>query len=976
MLSHDRSNFVYRGTPMTLAAWFSSLRQQRRLTRTGARRNRSRAFNRRASFEALEDRRLLSTVSFASDTQTADQGATDFSVTVALSGSVTTLGSDWPGPVGLAVDSNGILYVNQSDDAGTVSKVLPGGQVTEFVSGFTPLHAMAGDLAFGLNGNLYVANTGANEVDEVTPSGHKSKFVSLNDPVGLAFDFAGNLYVSDFKDNKVSKVAPSGNVESFASAGLDGPTGLACDRAGNVYVANKLGHTVSEYFPTGQVASVLTAFTAPDAVAIDPVTNRLYVADAGINTVFEILGAGNYNDVIPGLADPDGMVFDSAGDLYIAEYGDSETIGTVNEYSAPATVPFTIGGTAVSNVAYSGVTASPLTFDIAQTTQTITGTLLADPGPSQTMIFGLGNPSGTTVVSPSVCTLTIMEPPTVQFSALGETVNASTGTISIPVTVSGASNSILTVPFTLSGSAASGTDFSSVTASPLTFQSGQTTEDITVTFLSDPGPSQTLTVSLGTPMGGGLGSPSDNTLTIAEPVRVQFVAAGEAVSESAGSFIIPVTVAGTLTGTPFASGTSFNTPSALAADAAGNVYVANAGDGTVSEVSPTGQVSLFASGFKLPMGLAFHAGKLYVADQGADTVYEVPAANATPITVESGFNNPTGLAFDSKGNLYVAELDAGTVREVQAAGGPPGTFASGLNSPIALAFDAAGNLYVANLVDGTVSKVAKAGGTASTFASGFNNPIGLAFDSAGNLYVADSENNTVDEVTATRAVSIFADGFQLPAGLAIVAGGMYVTDTGNDTMSQVTGFAVPFAIGGSAAAGVAYTGVTAGVLTFGIGQTTQFITGTLLSDPGPARALTFTLGTPTGGAVLGSPSVNTLTISEPAQGSTGSSLPPVFLGEERVFSGKGKHKKLVGFEFLFNGALNAGSAQSTRNYHVTQKLGKKVKVLVVRSALYDPGNFSVTISVAGFNTGKAAKVTVAGLEGANGAAIAQISSGL
>ena len=63
---------------------------------------------------------------------------------------------------------------------------------------------------------------------------------------------------------------------------------------------------------------------------------------------------------------------------------------------------------------------------------------------------------------------------------------------------------------------------------------------------------------------------------------------------------------------------------------------------------------------------------------------------------------------------------------------------------------------------------------------------------------------------------------------------------------------VPFSLGGSAVSGVAYRGVTASPLTFGIGITSLNITGTLLPDPGPDQTLTFTLGTPTGGAGLGS----------------------------------------------------------------------------------------------------------------------------
>ena len=79
------------------------------------------------------------------------------------------------------------------------------------------------------------------------------------------------------------------------------------------------------------------------------------------------------------------------------------------------------------------------------------------------------------------------------------------------------------------------------------------------------------------------------------------------------------------------------------------------------------------------------------------------------------------------------------------------------------------------------------------------------------------------------------------------AGSLYVANDGDNTMSQVTEtLAVPFALGGTAASGVAYSGVTAGLLAFGIGQTTLDITGTLLSDPGPTQTLTFTLVPPTG----------------------------------------------------------------------------------------------------------------------------------
>ena len=63
-------------------------------------------------------------------------------------------------------------------------------------------------------------------------------------------------------------------------------------------------------------------------------------------------------------------------------------------------VPFTLGGSATAGTDYSGVTASPLVIPAGQTTATITGTLLADPGPNKTLTLTLGTPTGATLGSP------------------------------------------------------------------------------------------------------------------------------------------------------------------------------------------------------------------------------------------------------------------------------------------------------------------------------------------------------------------------------------------------------------------------------------------------------------------------------------------------------------------------------------------------------------------------------------------------
>jgi hypothetical protein len=236
----------------------------------------------------------------------------------------------------------------------------------------------------------------------------------------------------------------------------------------------------------------------------------------------------------------------------------------------------------------------------------------------------------------------------------------------------------------------------------------------------------------------------------------------------------------------------------------------------------------------------------------------------------------------------------------------------------------------------------------------------------------------VSEVTPAGVVSNFASGFSDPSALAFHAGNLYVANGGDNTVSQVSeSVTVPFALGGTAVSGTVYSGVSASPLVFGIGRTTEYITGTLLPDPGPSQTLTFNLGTPTGDSALGSLSVNTLTITEPAEVTTSTgtlAAPPRFIGEQPVYTGKGKHKKLVAFAFLFNGALDAGGAQSTGNYRVTQKHGKKFKTLPVSSASYSDN--TVTIAVGGFKSNKAGQVTIVGLVGADGAALPQIVTGV
>jgi hypothetical protein len=143
-------------------------------------------------------------------------------------------------------------------------------------------------------------------------------------------------------------------------------------------------------------------------------------------------------------------------------------------------------------------------------TESVTG---LSPDTGYSFVAFATNSVGTTYTSPATFTTL----PTVQFSAAAETVLESAASFSVTVTLSGAFGQDVSVPFTLGGSAVSGTDFSGVTASPLTIKAGQTSATITGTLLADPGASPALTMTLGNPTNASLGATTVNTLTIVEP---------------------------------------------------------------------------------------------------------------------------------------------------------------------------------------------------------------------------------------------------------------------------------------------------------------------------------------------------------------------------------------------------------------------------------------------------------------------------
>jgi sugar lactone lactonase YvrE len=126
-----------------------------------------------------------------------------------------------------------------------------------------------------------------------------------------------------------------------------------------------------------------------------------------------------------------------------------------------------------------------------------------------------------------------------------------------------------------------------------------------------------------------------------------------------------------------ASIASFNTPSGVAVDSQGNIFVADTGNSAVRKITPMGEVTTIAvaPAVRHPVGIVMtHDDFLFVTDQshviaispeGESRVYAGGAIGfADGVGSEARVRFPMGIAVDREGNLFIADSQNHLIREV------------------------------------------------------------------------------------------------------------------------------------------------------------------------------------------------------------------------------------------------------------------------------------------------------------------------
>ena len=679
-------------------------------------------------------------------------------------------------PAGIAIDAVGNVFIADEQN-NRIRKVSTNGVITTVVgNGLNPavLSAVRPENGLPVPRDIPPITKVSGIFPNFSGDGGPATNATVYRPTDVVLDAAGDLLIADMGNNRIRKVDTNGIITTIAgngtatfagdggaatNASLYSPASIALDANGNLFIADANNNVIREVDLNGDISTVVGTNSYGFSGDGGPATEAL-------------------------LSYPTDVAFDSHGNLFISDNGNQRvrkvaTTGIISTYAGTNTYGFFGDGGQATNAALWN--PGGLTFDSA-------GNLyVADSSNSRIRKIG-ANGIITTVVGTNAggffgdglkaTNAALYNPLGIEFDSKGNLYIADAyndrvrkvGTTDLISTFAGNGSPY----FSGDGGPASASGISQVTSLALDSRGNLFLADLDNSRIRRIGTNGIITTYAGKSISGYSGDHAAATnASLSYPIGIAMDTAGDVfVADELNDCIrkiatngIITTVAGTnVSGFSGDGGSATNAllggPSGVAVDAAGNIYIADAGNQRIRKVNTKGIITTIAgNGAK-----GIYLIGTYSGDGGAAT--------------NAGFSNPSAVAVDAAGNVYIADSFNYRVRKVGTNGvvttfagngtrAFAGDGAAATNASVGLVFglsvDASNNVYIADTSNNRIRQV-NAAGIINTIAgdgaavfsgdggpakgAGLNQPYALLPDSEGNWYIADSGNQRVRKVTS------------------------------------------------------------------------------------------------------------------------------------------------------------------------------------------------------------------------------------
>ena len=675
----------------------------------------------------------------------------------------------------MAADAAGNIYI--PNNSGGITKITPGGQQSVIASRLAP-----SGLAVDGAGNVYAISE-ANNLVKITPSGNQtvlsSNFVT---PTQVAVDGNGNAYVADFGAGQVDEISDAGDYSVLVS-NFPSPWGIAADKQGDVFLTRANSNQVyeAEY---DNLRSLGVSVNGPGSLAVDG-NGNLFIADTGNNRVVELTARGQQFTILSGIA-ANAIAVDGAGDLFVLN-GNSNVLkastisanfGSVNTCSANCgeTITLTYAVTASGNLGHIRTLnqgSSQTGLDFTVTGSTCPGSLTAGstctvsvkfspkyPG-LRTGVLQITRPDGT--LAASTMLYGVGQGPQIAFDpATPQNVASLTSPNGVAMDAAGDlfivnTHDLVEVPANSGGS-------QNVLYSGLSEGTAVAVDGAGNLIVADMGSTQVLKIT-----------PSGSASVVATGVCAWGVAV-----DGVGNVFIPdlchnqVLEVLAASGTQLSLGSGLNAPWGMTLDSSGNLFVVDSGNARLVKIPTNGGAqTTIASGLADPLAVAVDAAdNLFVTV--SDGVEEIPAGGGSPITLDTT-SYPGGVAVDGADDLFIANSSQNQVVELERSLPPalnfPATPVNQASNPLSITVESVGNQQL-NALEGGFSmppnfeQVAGSGtppDCTSTFSlvPGTSCNLSISFDPTQTGLIqstAEGKDNSLNRNPATQLITLTGTG--------------------------------------------------------------------------------------------------------------------------------------------------------------------------------------------------------------------------